>query len=144
MAEPGERTRRQRLFAVLVERQEGLWRIRVPDVNGYAQVRTLRGAPDVARDLITQVTGRSGDNFGLELEWVLPTEVQGHLEAAQRLRQEEERANTAAANEVRLAAKGMAAAGMSVRDIGTVLGVSHQRAHQFLGARQSQAGRTGR
>lgn len=132
--ESGEGTSAPRIFAVLVEREEGRWHIRVPDVNGYAQARTLRGAPAVARDLITRVTGRAGSSFGLKLEWVLPTEVQAHLEAAQRLRREEERANTAAASEVRLAVKGMAAAGMSVRDIGTVLGVSHQRAHQFLAA----------
>lgn len=95
---------------------------------------TLRGAPAAARDLIAHVTGRPGNSFGLRLEWVLPTEVQAHLEAAQRLRREEERAITAAADEVRLAAKGMATAGMSLRDIGTVLGVSHQRAHHFLAA----------
>ena len=134
MTESGEGTGAPRLFAVLVERKEGRWHIRVPDVNGYAQARTLRGAPAVARDLITHVTGRPGNSFGLKLEWVLPPEVQAHLDAAQRLRREEERANTAAANEVRLAAKGMAAAGMSLRDIGTVFGVSHQRAHQFLAA----------
>lgn len=134
MTESGEGIGAPRLFAVLVEREEGRWHIRVPDVNGYAQVRTLRGAPAVARDLIAHVTGQPANSFGLKLEWVLPTEVQAHLEAAQRLRREEKRANTAAANEVRIAAKGMAAAGMSVRDIGTVLGVSHQRAHQFLAA----------
>ena len=86
----------------------------------------------MARDLITHVTGRAANSFGLKLEWVLPTGVQTHLDAAQRLRQEQERANTAAAREVRLAAKGMAADGISMRDIGTVLGLSHQRAHQFL------------
>lgn len=134
MTDSGEGTSAQRLFAVLVERKEGRWHIRVPDVNGYAQARTLRGAPAVARDLITNVTGQPGNSFGVNLEWVLPTEVQAHLEAAQRLRREEERANTAAAKEVRSAAQGMAAAGMSVRDIGTVLGVSHQRAHQILAA----------
>jgi|SRR5688572_12690519 len=132
MTESGADINEPKLFDVIVERDSGSWYVRVPDVNGYAPTRTLRGASATARDLITHVTGRAGNTFGLRLEWVLPTEVQAHLDAAQRLRHEQERVNTAAASEVRLAARGMAAAGMSMRDIGTVLGVSHQRAHQFL------------
>jgi hypothetical protein len=58
--------------------------------------------------------------------------VGAHVRTAARLREEAHRANREAAAESRAAARVLREAGLSVRDVGTVLGVSHQRAHQLL------------
>ena len=58
--------------------------------------------------------------------------MQEHLDRAAELRSESSRANTAAAEEVRAAARELADSGLPQRDIGRLLGVSHQRAAQLL------------
>ncbi len=52
--------------------------------------------------------------------------------ASDALRADEARARAEAAQEVRQAAKTLHETGIPLRDVGTVLGVSHQRAHQLV------------
>ena len=59
-------------------------------------------------------------------------EVREHLAAAERLRDDAAEATRRAAEESRAAARELAASGLSLRDVGEALGVSHQRAHQLV------------
>ena len=61
----------------------------------------------------------------------LPDGVYDHMTRAKALRQQAADANEAAAREARAAAAGLVGAGIPLRDVGTILGVSHQRAHQL-------------
>ncbi|MGH3973534.1 MAG: hypothetical protein ACRDS9_09430, partial [Pseudonocardiaceae bacterium] len=62
----------------------------------------------------------------------LPDEVTMHLKQAEQLREQSRQAQACAAAEVRQAARLLAEQGMSLRDVGTALGVSYQRAHQLI------------
>jgi DNA-directed RNA polymerase specialized sigma24 family protein len=62
----------------------------------------------------------------------LPAETSQHLDRARELRGIASWANVAAAREVQAAALTLVDLGLSLRDIGTILGVSHQRAHQII------------
>lgn len=64
--------------------------------------------------------------------WVLDPAITLEMEEADRLRAEAKSAAELSATRRRHAALAMRAAGLTVRDIGTVLHVSHQRAHQLL------------
>jgi len=119
-------------YTARVERDGRLWLIHVPEIDRYTQARNLREVETMARDLVAVMLDVEPDSFDLVVEVVLPENVREHVAAAERLRAESTRANAAAAEEARAAARGLAAAGLPVRDIGIALGVSHQRAHQLL------------
>lgn len=85
---------------------------------------SVQGAPDYAQVDPAEVE--------IDLRPAVPVEVGQHVAAAARLRAQARTANSEAAREARAAAQVLRDAGLSVRDVGTVLGVSHQRAHQLL------------
>lgn len=58
--------------------------------------------------------------------------VQDHLDQARQLRQESSQAQAAATAETQAAAQELHEAGLPVRDIGRLFGVSFQRAHQLM------------
>lgn len=120
------------IYTARVERDGRFWLVHVPEIDRYTQARNLREVEAMARDLVAVMLEVEPDSFELDIELELPEPVRAHLAAAERLRAESTRANAAAAEEARAAARGLAAAGLPVRDIGIALGVSHQRAHQLL------------
>lgn len=61
-----------------------------------------------------------------------PAGVDEHLARAAELREESQRAQAAAAAELRQAARELKDTGMPLRDIGHLLNVSYQRAHQLV------------
>lgn len=121
-------------YRARVERGGKYWLVYVPEVDRHTQARHLGEVDLMARDLVAIMLEIEPDSFELNVELVLPPEIRQHLDAAARLREESARANKAAAEEARAAARGLADAGLPLRDIGIALGVSRQRAHQLLGA----------
>lgn len=118
-------------YRASVERDGRFWMVRVEGV-GTTQARHLRELDAMARDLVAVMTDVEPDQVDLEYDFVLPGSVRRHLERAAELREESARANSASAAAVRAAAHELADDGLTVRDIGRLLGVSHQRAHQLL------------
>src|SRR5262245_10432493 len=118
-------------YRATVERDGRFWLVRVEGV-GATQARHLRELDAMATDLVGVMTDAPPDEIEVEYDFVLPASVQEHLDRAAELRSESSRANTAAAEEVRAAARELADSGLPQRDIGRLLGVSHQRAAQLL------------
>jgi hypothetical protein len=108
------------------------WLIHVEEVDRWTQARHLREVEAMARDLVAVMLDVDADAFVLDLDVRLPAAVQEHLDAAKRLRDEAAHANSASAVEVRLAARALVDASVPLRDVGKLLGVSHQRAHQLV------------
>ncbi len=116
-------------YEARVERGDRYW---VVEVEGVAatQARHLRELEAMTTDLIAVMTGDR--HPVVEYTFVLPESVQDHLTAAERLRASSAEAQAHAAAEVRAAARELHDRGVPVRDIGRVLGVSFQRAHQLI------------
>jgi hypothetical protein len=125
-------------YRVDVERDGRFWLLRVPDV-GVTQARHLREVEVMARDLIAVVTDHDPTTFELDVHVEVPAATRRHLQRAERLRDQARDSQSKAAAELRAAAHELARTGMPLRDIGQLLGVSYQRAHQLVSADLSRA-----
>ncbi len=94
-------------------------------------VTRLADAAEHQREAIAFVTGTDEADVDVEVTAVLPDGVRDHIERAAALRTQAAQSNHAAAGEARAAAALLAGSGIPLRDVGTILGVSHQRAHQL-------------
>lgn len=119
-------------YDVTVERDGHFWMIYAPVVDRWTQARHLREVETMACDLIATMLDVAPSSVAVDVEYALPPSVQKHIDEARRLREAASRANREAALESRAAAHELADADVTLRDIGQVLGVSHQRAHQLV------------
>ena len=99
-----------RKLTARAERGAGWWVVEVPEIDRLlTQAKSLSQVPAMVKDAAALITGEPEESF-----------------------EEAARAQHSAAEESRLAARELAASGLTVRDVGAVLGVSHQRAHQLV------------
>ena len=107
-------------YQVIVRPGEKYWILEIPGI-GFTQARTTAEIESMARDLITVMTQDA--DFALTVETKLP-----------RLRKEEAECRSNAARETRAAAQELHGMGLALQQIGDILGVSRQRAHQLVNA----------
>lgn len=115
-----------------VERDGRFWLIHVPEIDRVTQARHLREVDQMARELIAIMTDVDPESVEVDVTITVPADAREHLDHAEELRKESARANAAAAEESRAAARALADAGLPLRDVGAVMGVSHQRAAQLI------------
>ena len=108
------------------------WAVRVPEVPGvFSQARTLERVEYMARDALSAFLDVAPDSFDVVVDVDLPRMLRGELDRLRGLRTTLERARLEyAALSAKLTAE-LAHEGMTVRDIGGVLGVSHQYASRL-------------
>jgi len=121
-------------YLVRVRRDSNLWFIEIPELDGATQARYLKEVEAMAEDFIANATGRGSAEFELDIEFELPDGVAALLAQVTALRREASLAEASAAEKYRAAAKALKTGGYTVRDIGAVLKVSHQRAQQLISA----------
>jgi hypothetical protein len=125
-------TRDTEQYDVTVRRDGRFWYVEIPALDGATQARNLSEIDEMAKDYITEITGTAADQFEIVVTIELPTDVQAHLAAASALRDEEAHARSRAAEESRAAARALKSQGLTVREVGAALGISHQRAQQLV------------
>ncbi|KZS62557.1 hypothetical protein A4G28_08280 [Mycobacterium ostraviense] len=130
-------------YTAIASRGEKYWLVRVLGLGAYpdeglpTQARTLSDVEPWAHDLIATYLDIPADSFDVEVKVELPDSVRYHLDLAAKLRKEAADAQAAAAQEYRRAALELKNTGLTVRDIGAALGVSHQRVHQLVSDHQT-------
>lgn len=112
------------------------WHVYVPELDRVTQGRTLAEADEMARDLIVLVEEDRGvpldpDSIELHQRVQLPDGVVSHLRQADELREQARQTQQAALNEQSAAVQELRKSGVSLRDAGTALGLSHQRVSQL-------------
>ena len=120
-------------YTVSAKRSGTWWALSVPDVPGaLSQAKRLDQAPAMIREAIALMLGVAEDSFDVTLDVQLPGDELAELREVKARQQEAERAQLDAAAKTRALVARLRSDGLTTRDIGTILGVSQQRAHQLL------------
>ena len=109
------------------------WALDVDGVAGaHTQVRRLDQADEMAHDAIAGVLEVAPDSFEVVVTPVVPASVRALVDEATQARSQAAQAQDAAAHLTRRAAERLVEEGLTVRDAGVLLGVSHQRIAQLV------------
>lgn len=134
-------------YKVHVTRDDRWWMIDVPELEGHVgadgavnlstttQARRLTDVTSEAQDFICTVTDSAPSEVTVEITIrVDDIDVTAAAKKVAYDRQQAEQLAAAAQEEVRRLARDLAARGITVRDVGELLGVSFQRAQQLISA----------
>ncbi|MFT8637149.1 MAG: hypothetical protein ABF811_04215 [Pseudoclavibacter sp.] len=120
-------------WKAIAELGDRWWIVTVPELGRGTQARTTDEIEPMAADLITAMTDEP--HPCVEVEIRLPDDIRAALDEVARARTIEAEQRRLAADQLRLAARKLRAHRLPLRDIGSVLGVSHQRASQLVSDR---------
>ncbi|URN15881.1 MULTISPECIES: type II toxin-antitoxin system HicB family antitoxin [Streptomyces] len=119
-------------YRVTARRVGEWWALEVPDLPGvFSQAKRLDQAEEAAREAIAVMLDVEPEEIAVEIEPVLPPDMQDALTAA-RQAQEEARKAVEREREAMQRAAAALTEQLSQRDAGRFLGVSFQRVHQLL------------
>lgn len=121
-----------RRVTVTAERGRRWWVLECAEAGAVSQVKRLSQADAEMREALAHQLGLPEHAFEIDVVPTLPDAYVTQAAAAAEARRVAQEANARAARHARAAARALADAGLTVRDIGSVMGVSHQRAAQLL------------
>lgn len=121
---------------VTVTREGKWWMVAIPEFDGLTQARRLGEVEEMARDWIALHLDVPVEEVAVDVrvDTVQGIEVAATLEGIEATRREAARNERVARESTIALAKQLAQAEVPVRDIGSILGVSFQRAHQLVTA----------
>jgi predicted RNase H-like HicB family nuclease len=121
------------IYVVIATRAGEWWALEVPGVPGASsRARRLDQAEGAAREAIAVLLEIPADSFGIEVEPELEGPSGELLHVARIAREQAEFAQEEARTKTIAAVQTFAGQGMTVRDIGRLIGVSHQQAAKLL------------
>ena len=113
------------------ERKAGAWRVRVPQLdNLLISTKRLDSATEQIKDLVHEYQGIDRCEVIVKVETSMPG-IMCDLELAQTKMREANRLQEEASKEIREVVSRLRAEGLSMRDIGVLLGISPQRVAQL-------------
>ncbi|MHB8262835.1 MAG: HicB family toxin-antitoxin system [Acidimicrobiales bacterium] len=121
-------------YKATVTREDRWWMIHVPEIRGLSQARRLSEADAMARSLIAITLNIPADSFDVDVE----VERVGKVQVADRTARLRAARETAiriehdVQTDAENLARDLANEGIPLRDIGDILGISYQRAHQLV------------
>lgn len=122
---------RQR-YHVRAERDGRFWHFRVAEVRGIlGQTLRLDQLEEVARNMIGLWFEVPETSFDIDIEVVRGPEVERLVGEIGRSRAEAKAAQRTATEAIRRGVRELRGMGLTIRDIGQILGVSHQRVAQL-------------
>lgn len=121
-------------YRVRARRSGGWWAIDAPDLPGlHTQTRRIDQVEAMARDAVALLLDIDPDSFAVTVDLELPEAWARVVADARRARVEADTAEKTAQATVRGAVQALLGAGLSMRDVGAIMGVSHQRVAQLAG-----------
>lgn len=121
-------------YTVTARRTGDWWALEVPDVPGaYSQCKRLGQAPDLAREAIALVLDKDEADIDVTVEPQLPVEMAELVDSIHRAREAMEKIVREAQQVQVMAIHDLVnECHLSYRDVGQIVGISHQRVSQVL------------
>lgn len=120
-------------YIVKAKRVGQWWALDVPKVDVHTQVRRLDQAEAIAREAIALTLDVDEADVEVELVPVLSMALRRACERVGTTRRDAEKSAQAARDAAEEAARQLhEEGGLPLRDVGVLLGVSHQRVHQLV------------
>lgn len=115
----------------VAQRSGNWWAVHVPEVDGaFTQARRLDQIPHMAADAVALILGVDASTIDVTVE--PHTGKDSLIAQAREAREAVDRAVDEASRVMRHTARELIADGLTVRDVGRVMGVSHQRVSQLV------------
>ena len=114
------------------------WMVSIPAIDGLTQARRLSEAANMAREYIAASQNVPLEQVAVELRFAPIGGIEDVAEQVAAISDDRARAaelERAASRQTTELAQRLAAADVPVRDIGAILHISHQRAHQLVSSR---------
>lgn len=122
-------------YRVRARRSGGWWAIDAPAMPGlHSQARRIDQVEAMARDALALLLDVDPASFAVEVDLELPEAWARVVADARQARTDADAAEKTAQATVRGAAQTLLDAGLSMRDVGSIMGVSHQRVAQLVAA----------
>lgn len=118
-------------YTATAHREGDWWVIDVEDV-GVTQAKRLDQVEHMARDLVAAMRDVEMGDVAVELLFKVDPELDGLIVATRSAVEQAREAQAKATEASRATAVRLKTAGLSLRDIGELTGVSYQRVHQLL------------
>lgn len=120
-------------YTARTTRSGNWWAIQIEELDSvFSQARRLEQVEAMARDAIALVLDVDPASFAVTVVPELPAKVQAMIDEVRASREAADVAGEVASMKAREAARILHEEGMPLRDVGRILGVSHQRAHQLV------------
>jgi hypothetical protein len=125
-----------RTYSAHVTREGKWWMVAIPEIDGLTQARRLSEADEMARDYIAVTLDMpvADVKVRMTIADIADIHVRETLTDIRNTREEAEALEAEARIRTEMLAKRLARAEVPVRDIGTLMGISFQRAHQLVTA----------
>ncbi len=121
------------MYTVIAERDGDWWAISVRELNNvFSQARRLDRVEYMARDAISLMLEVPPDSFDIEVIQNLDSPTQEQLELVKDVREAVAIWKRRSSETTRETVRSLAASGYPQRDIGRLVGISHQRVAQLL------------
>jgi len=123
-------------YDATITREDGWWMVHVPAIDGLTQARRLSEAPKMAAELIALTLNVPIDSFTVNasIENVDDLPVAAMVADVADRRATAAKLESEASKKARELARALSARKIPIRDVGTLLGISPQRAHQLINA----------
>jgi predicted RNase H-like HicB family nuclease len=133
---------RQRQYTARYDREDGWWIVRIQEAHGvHSNGRTLEEARRRVREALSLEIGEDAFTVEFTERIVLPPNARQELSRHRTARRRAEDQTRQALKATKSAARALAKAGLSVRDAGSLLGLTGARVSQILkGTGQRRSG----
>ncbi|WP_182358014.1 hypothetical protein [Tomitella gaofuii] len=116
-------------YAVRVNSDAHGWTLEVPALGRAAFARNIRDVDGKSTDLICAATGLGAADIALDITW--PAPIMDALHRIDEARRHRRRAQETEAQTLRDGIRELRECGATFRDVGALVGLSHQRVHQL-------------